>query len=70
MDAYHAELIERAKSAVEEIDRVHKQTHPNGTLEAQTLRELITAFRAYIAEDDLRIVLERLRTKEAELERA
>lgn len=38
-------LIKRGEHAAEEIDEVFKSTHPGGTIEAETIRELVMVIR-------------------------
>ena len=50
MDEHTRELIKRGYEAADAIDAAHKQTHPFGTSEAATVREVLTHLRACLLE--------------------
>ncbi len=53
MDAYTRSLIQRGYDAADAIDAAHKDTHPFGTEEAATIREVLTQLRACLVEKTL-----------------
>lgn len=53
MDAYTLDLIKRGYEAADAIDAAHIATHPFGTDEAATIREVLTHLRACLLEKRL-----------------